>query len=172
MIILTGHQAPGTRGARLADGERSIRIHGQDVAVRAEVVKLNSASAHADSHQLIARLRSMEHAPDRVFVVHGEMSASDQLRQRISHELHWQAQVPGARLHRRAVGWGLACVGCGNIAPNSLNFQKESAWRLSSAAWRHISLEICPGRGVPVKTRQRCKSSRLAMAFGENWGRK
>ena len=94
MIILTGHQAPGTRGARLADGERSIRIHGQDVAVRAEVVKLNSASAHADSHQLIAWLRSMEHAPDRVFVVHGEMSASDQLRQRISHELHWQAQVP------------------------------------------------------------------------------
>ena len=94
MIILTGHQAPGTRGARLANGERSIRIHGQVVAVRAEVVKLNSASAHADSHQLIAWLRSMEHAPDRVFVVHGEMSASDQLRQRISHELHWQAQVP------------------------------------------------------------------------------
>ncbi len=94
MIIPTGHQAPGTRGARLADGERSIRIHGQDVAVRAEVVKLNSASAHADSHQLIAWLRSMEHAPDRAFVVHGEMSASDQLRQRISHELHWQAQVP------------------------------------------------------------------------------
>ena len=94
MIILTGHQAPGTRGARLPTGERSIRSHGQDVAVRAEVVKLNSASAHADSHQLIAWLRSMEHAPDRVFVVHGEMSASDQLRQRISHELHWQAQVP------------------------------------------------------------------------------
>jgi metallo-beta-lactamase family protein len=94
MIILTGHQAPGTRGARLAEGEKSIRIHGQDVAVRAEVVKLNSASAHADGNQLIAWLRSMEHAPDRVFVVHGEMGAADQLRQRIAHELRWTAQVP------------------------------------------------------------------------------
>jgi metallo-beta-lactamase family protein len=94
MIILTGHQAPGTRGGRLADGEKSIRIHGQDVAVRAEVVKLGSASAHADGNQLIAWLRSMEHAPDRVFVVHGEMGAADHLRQRIEHELRWRAQVP------------------------------------------------------------------------------
>ncbi|WP_440108058.1 MBL fold metallo-hydrolase [Acidovorax sp. BL-A-41-H1] len=94
MIILTGHQAPGTRGARLADGEKTIRIHGQDVSVSAEVVKLSSASAHADGNQLIAWLRSMGHAPDQVFVVHGEMSAADHLRQRIAHELRWRVSVP------------------------------------------------------------------------------
>ncbi len=94
MIILTGHQAPGTRGARLADGEKTIRIHGQDVAVRAEVVRLSSASAHADGNQLIAWLRSMGHAPDQVYVVHGEMGAADMLRQRIEHELRWRATVP------------------------------------------------------------------------------
>ena len=94
MIILTGHQAPGTRGARLAEGEKNIRIHGQDVAVRAEVVRLSSASAHADGNQLIAWLRSMGHAPDQVYVVHGEMGAADLLRQRIEHELRWRASVP------------------------------------------------------------------------------
>ncbi|MFN7855858.1 MAG: MBL fold metallo-hydrolase [Acidovorax sp.] len=94
MIILTGHQAPGTRGARLAEGERTIRIHGQDVSVNAEVVRLASASAHADGNQLVAWLRSMGHAPDQVFVVHGEMSAADHLRQRIAHELHWRVSVP------------------------------------------------------------------------------
>ncbi len=94
MVLLTGHQAPGTRGARLAEGEKSVRIHGQDVAVRAEVVQLGSASAHADGNQLIAWLRSMEHAPEQVFVVHGEMGAADHLRQRIAHELRWSAQVP------------------------------------------------------------------------------
>ena len=94
MIILTGHQAPGTRGARLAEGEKNIRIHGQDVAVRAEVVKLSSASAHADGNQLIAWLRSMGHAPDQVYVVHGEMDAADRLRQRVEHELRWRASVP------------------------------------------------------------------------------
>ena len=94
MIIITGHQAPGTRGARIANGEKSIRIHGQDFDVRAEVVQLTSASAHADAQQTLAWLRSMERAPEQVYVVHGEMQAADILRQRIAHELHWQASVP------------------------------------------------------------------------------
>lgn len=94
MVILTGHQAPGTRGARIAAGEKSIRIHGQEVAVRAEVVQLTSASAHADADQTLAWLRRMAHAPEQVFVVHGEMGAADMLRQRIAHELRWRASVP------------------------------------------------------------------------------
>lgn len=94
MIIITGYQAPGTRGARIANGEKTTRIHGQDVDVRAEVVQLTSASAHADANQTLAWLRSMGHAPDRVYVVHGEMGAADMLRQRIEHELRWRATVP------------------------------------------------------------------------------
>ena len=94
MVIITGHQAPGTRGARIANGEKTIRIHGQDVAVRAEVVQLSSASAHADAEQILAWLRSMGHAPEQVYVVHGEMQAADVLRQRIEHELRWRASVP------------------------------------------------------------------------------
>lgn len=62
--------------------------------MRAEVVRLSSASAHADGNQLIAWLRSMGHAPDKVYVVHGEMGAADLLRQRIEHELRWRAAVP------------------------------------------------------------------------------
>ena len=94
MIILTGFQAPGTRGATLASGARSVRIHGQDVAVNAEVVQLQSASAHADGGQLLEWLRTMPTAPDQVYVVHGELQASDTLRSRIQHELGWRAMVP------------------------------------------------------------------------------
>ena len=94
MIILTGFQAPGTRGARLAAGETSIRIHGQDVAVRAEVVQIESASAHADGQQLMNWLHKMPSAPDQVYVVHGEREASDALRERIEHEIKWRAVVP------------------------------------------------------------------------------
>jgi metallo-beta-lactamase family protein len=94
LIVLTGHQAPGTRGARIAEGEKSIRIHGQDVAIRAQVAQLNCASAHADSDQVIAWLRRLGHAPRQVFVVHGEMAAADRLRERIAHELRWHALVP------------------------------------------------------------------------------
>ncbi len=94
MIILTGYQAPGTRGATLASGAKSVRIHGREVELKAEVVQLQSASAHADARQILAWLRTMPQAPDQVYVVHGEPGASDELRKRIKHELGWRAIVP------------------------------------------------------------------------------
>ncbi|MFZ4481145.1 MAG: MBL fold metallo-hydrolase [Rhodoferax sp.] len=94
MIILTGYQAPGTRGATLAGGARSVRIHGRDVELNAEVVQLQSASAHADARQILAWLRTMPQGPDQVYVVHGELAAADELRKRIKHELGWRAMVP------------------------------------------------------------------------------
>ena len=94
MVILTGYQAPGTRGATLASGAASIRIHGREVAVHAEVVQLQSASAHADANQLLAWLRTMPSPPTQVYVVHGERGPADELRKRIDHELGWRARVP------------------------------------------------------------------------------
>ena len=94
MVILTGYQAPGTRGARLAAGETLLRMHGQDVAVHAEIVQLQSSSAHADASQLVAWLGRMPQKPDQVYVVHGEADASDALRQRIERNLGWRALVP------------------------------------------------------------------------------
>ena len=94
MVILTGYQAPGTRGAAFASGARNIRIHGRDVAINAEIAQLQSASAHADADQLLAWLRAMPAPPGQVYVVHGERSASDALRMRINHDLGWRALVP------------------------------------------------------------------------------
>jgi metallo-beta-lactamase family protein len=94
MIILTGFQAPGTRGATLANGASSVRIHGRDVSVNAEVVQLQSASAHADARQLLAWLHTLPESPAQVYIVHGERGPSDELRKRIKHELGWRAMVP------------------------------------------------------------------------------
>jgi len=94
MIVLTGFQSPGTRGATLASGAPSVRIHGKDVSVSAEIVQLQSASAHADAPQLLDWLRTLPAPPGQVYVVHGEISAADTLRQRIEHGLGWRALVP------------------------------------------------------------------------------
>lgn len=96
LILLTGYQTPGTRGARLAAGEKTLRMLGQEVSIRAQVEQLQSASAHADAEQLLAWLQQVQPAPARVFVTHGDMGASDALRQRIEHGLRWRAQVPRA----------------------------------------------------------------------------
>jgi metallo-beta-lactamase family protein len=94
MIILTGFQPPGTRGATLAGGGKIVRIHGRDVPVHAEVIQLQSASAHADANQLLAWLSTMPQAPQQVYVVHGELGAADELRKRLQNEKGWRAMVP------------------------------------------------------------------------------
>jgi len=93
-ILLSGYQAGGTRGAYLAAGERTLRIFGADVPIRAEVVALSSMSGHADADQLLAWMRAAPTPPAQVFVTHGEPSAADRLRFRISSELGWNARVP------------------------------------------------------------------------------
>jgi len=94
LILLSGFQAAGTRGAALAAGAQSIRIHGSEVPVRAEVGQLTAFSAHADADGLLAWMRQLATAPRRTFVTHGEPHSSDVLRYRIQHELGWDVRVP------------------------------------------------------------------------------
>ena len=94
MIILPGFQAAGTRGAALAAGANEIKIHGSYVPVRAEIVKLDSMSAHADYAGILRWLRAFKRAPKRTFVTHGEPAAADEMRRRIEESLGWDVQVP------------------------------------------------------------------------------
>jgi metallo-beta-lactamase family protein len=94
MIIFTGFQAPGTRGAVLVGGADVVKIHAEWVPVRAEVVQLHSMSAHADRDQLIAWMRGAAHAPERIFVTHGEPAAADALRQFLMRNVARDVVVP------------------------------------------------------------------------------
>lgn len=93
-IVLCGFQAGGTRGAAIAAGASTVRIYGQDVPIRAEVVQLSAASAHADAGEILDWLRQAPRRPRGVFVTHGEPDAADALRVRIQRELGWTAHVP------------------------------------------------------------------------------
>ncbi|WP_423184549.1 MBL fold metallo-hydrolase RNA specificity domain-containing protein [Arthrobacter sp. NyZ413] len=93
-LVLSGYQAGGTRGASLAAGATELRIYGEDVPIRAEVVQIEGFSAHADSDGLILWMHSAAQAPRMTYVTHGEADASDALRARIKRELGWDARVP------------------------------------------------------------------------------
>lgn len=93
-ILFAGFQAGGTRGAAMVAGAKEIRIHGEDIAVRAEVENLQMLSAHADADEIIGWLHGLANPPLRTFVTHGEAGASDTLRRRIQHELRWTCDVP------------------------------------------------------------------------------
>jgi metallo-beta-lactamase family protein len=92
LILLTGYQAAGTRGAALLAGAENIKIHGEWVPVRAEVVQLHTTSSHADHRELTAWLAGAPHAPRRIFVTHGEPAAADALRQHLRRELDTDAR--------------------------------------------------------------------------------
>jgi metallo-beta-lactamase family protein len=93
-VILAGFQATGTRGARMLAGEPTVRVFGQELAIKAEIVSIEGFSAHADSEQLMDWLRTAGHKPKHVFLNHGEPVAADLLRQRIDHELGLDCTVP------------------------------------------------------------------------------
>jgi len=94
MILFVGFQAGGTRGAAMVGGADTIRIHGEDVPVRAEVVNIGGLSAHADYAEILDWLRGFRQAPRNVCITHGEPAAADGLRQHIEHTLGWEARVP------------------------------------------------------------------------------
>ncbi len=93
-VVLTGYQAAGTRGRRLLEGAREVKIHGHYVPVRAEVVQVLDFSVHSDAGETIEWLGRTPEPPRTVYVVHGEPQAADRLAQRIHHELGWCAVVP------------------------------------------------------------------------------
>lgn len=96
-IVFAGFQVPGTRGAALLGGADAIKIHGEYIPVKAEVVALGNTSGHADAPEIVAWLRQFERPPQRTFVTHGEPAAADALRHRIEETLGWECDVPDYR---------------------------------------------------------------------------
>jgi len=94
LILFSGYQAAGTRGAAMLNGADHVRIHGQDVPVRAEVAALPTLSAHADANETLQWLSGFSGAPRTTFITHGEPAAADALRARIERELGWNVRIP------------------------------------------------------------------------------
>ena len=93
-ILFAGYQAVGTRGRMLIEGARAVRIHGQEITVRAEIHNIDSMSAHADQREILHWLRGFKRAPSVTFLVHGEPGPMDTLKSLIEHELGWNVRTP------------------------------------------------------------------------------
>ena len=79
-ILFVGFQAQGTLGRAILEGAGRVRISGQDVAVRAQIRRIDSYSAHADRGELEAWIAARAPIAGSLFFVHGEGAALDALR--------------------------------------------------------------------------------------------
>jgi metallo-beta-lactamase family protein len=93
-VLLTGYQAVGTRGRALQDGATSLRMHGQEVTVNAQVMTVEGLSSHADRNEILRWVGSEPRPPARIFVVHGEPNAAAHLADRLRAATGAQVMVP------------------------------------------------------------------------------
>ncbi len=92
-MLLVGYQAPGTRGRSLLDGAPRLRMHGQDVPVRAQVEVIDGLSAHADQSEILRWLSGFRRAPVKTYIVHGEDRPARTLASVIQDRLGWPVEV-------------------------------------------------------------------------------
>lgn len=78
-VLITGYQAGHTLGRKLVDGWTEVRIFGDPMRVRAEVMKLNELSGHADQNELLRWVTPMAKTLKKVFLVHGEPAQAETL---------------------------------------------------------------------------------------------
>lgn len=74
-ILFVGYQAEGTLGRVILDGASHVRISGDDIAVKAQIRRMESYSAHADRSELIAWITERLPVSGSVFLTHGEEAA-------------------------------------------------------------------------------------------------
>ena len=93
-VLLVGYQAEGTRGRKLLEGAQEIKIYGNYYPVQANILLIESLSAHGDQKDLLNWLSELETKPQKVFLVHGENEASDELRLKVQERYGFDCQVP------------------------------------------------------------------------------
>lgn len=94
VVAFAGFQAIGTRGRRLLDGEKTVRIRGAEVQVRAEIADLGGLSGHADYQELLTWTSGLPKPPKTAFVVHGEEAPAEAFAQKLRDQRGFQAVVP------------------------------------------------------------------------------
>jgi len=113
-VIFVGYQAQGTLGRRLVEGEKTVRVAGEEIEVKASLHTINGFSAHADRDDLLAWASNFRNGP--LFVVtHGEPASAVSLAEAlkaqglraevpaIGQEIEIRPSAPGVRAETLAI---------------------------------------------------------------------
>ena len=92
-ILFVGYQADGSLGRRILDGAQHVKLFGEEIAVRARIVRFHGLSSHADRDGLVRWISHFTPKPQQVFVVHGDERAADNYTQTLT-ELGFAAHAP------------------------------------------------------------------------------
>ena len=93
-ILFVGYQAPGTLGSKLVNGEKKVKIFGEEIAVNARIEYIEGYSGHADQEWLMNFVYSFTTPPKHIFLVHGEPEAQKELKEKIEENTNILVTIP------------------------------------------------------------------------------
>ena len=93
-VVFVGYQAEGTLGRRLLEGAKTVKLFGEEIAVRARIVNFKGLSSHADRSHLLSWVKRFSPKPQQVFVVHGDSPITELFAKTLNDELGIPAHAP------------------------------------------------------------------------------
>ena len=93
-VLFVGYQANGTLGRRLLEGEKNIKLFGEPIEVHARIESLHGVSGHADMNGLLKWIGAFRTPVERVFVVHGEDTVTEEFAQTITEKFGYSTWAP------------------------------------------------------------------------------
>ncbi len=93
-ILFVGYQAQGTLGRRLVEGEKKVKIFGEEIAVNARIEYIEGYSGHADQEWLLNFIYSFINKPKHIFLVHGEQEGQEILKDKIIENVGIDVTIP------------------------------------------------------------------------------
>lgn len=93
-LLIAGYQAEGTRGRKLVDKEKELKIFGESVPVKCRIENVTSFSGHADREELFAWMKHFTEKPKMTFVIHGENPGMARYAQAIRERMGWNVFEP------------------------------------------------------------------------------
>ena len=93
-VVFVGFQGEGTLGRYLLEGAKSVKLFGEEIAVKARLVNYNGLSSHADRDHLIEWVKEFtEQKPRHIFVVHGDREVAPYFAKTLT-DMGYSAHAP------------------------------------------------------------------------------
>lgn len=99
-ILFVGYQALNTLGRSLVEGAKTVKLFGEEISVKAQILVLAGISGHADVDGLNAWITHVKNVK-KVFVNHSEASIADEYTAHLKNDYCLEAFAPysGAELN-------------------------------------------------------------------------
>jgi metallo-beta-lactamase family protein len=93
-ILFVGYQSEGTVGRKLVEGEKKVKLFGEEINVNARIATLQGISGHADKDMMLSWLANIKNSVKTVFVNHGDDSVCDTFADEIKAKLQINTIAP------------------------------------------------------------------------------